>query len=406
MDGANSLPLRIDRAQQPLRAALRRPAGSPHRVHGLGAPPRRQKGSGREVDRARLHSARRVAPTSSPTPCKRLSGEATHLYVDGRQYWYSLIPNVTRIAADRANSNYKDIDADDEVRRRIDAQRDRGSFAAVQVFAEGPGDVPDNDDGVRLVVLEPDATHSPNDANSPAVALAGKILAQRDAGPRLNRNLVVFVAAAANRLAELRAAARLYLAWKSIVADQESMNLTPHQLRQAESKLQETSKQVDSLIGETFTLTLTPSQSPGTSEIDWPTTRATAVGGPRRAGSASKLVSEEKLIATYSGVRIRMDLDRREPMDRPRRHGGAQAVGDLHPVPPHAQARQPRRALQRDRQQGRRPSPGKRTPSPTPRPTTATAGWGCTPTTRYPQLPAACLVHPDRVPADARTAGA
>ena len=142
----------------------------------------------------------------------------------------------------------------------------------------------------------------------PAVALAGKILAQRDAGPRLNRNLVVFVAAAANRLAELRAAARLYLAWKSIVADQESMNLTPHQLRPAESKLQETSKQVDSLIGETFTLT--PSQSPGTSDIDWQTTRATAAGDLASRVS-QKLVSEEKLIATYSGVRIRMDLDRR-----------------------------------------------------------------------------------------------
>ena len=309
VDGANSLPLRIDRDNSHFGrlSAARRAARTVY----MGSAPRPDGRRGVDEKSIVLGCTQPgESPRQFADALKRLSGEATHLYVDGRQYWYSLIPNVTRLAADRANSNYKDIDADDEVRSRIDAQRDRGSFASVQVFAEGPGDVPDNDDGVRLVVLEPDATHSPNDANSPAVALAGKILAQRDAGPRLNRNLVVFVAAAANRLTELRAAARLYLAWKSIVADQESMNLTPHQLRQAESKLQETSKQVDSLIGETFTLTLTPSQSPGTSEIDWPTTRATAAGD--LAGRVSqKLVSEEKLIATYSGVRIRMDLDRR-----------------------------------------------------------------------------------------------
>ena len=199
---------------------------------------------------------------------------------------------------------------DDETHARITAQRDRGAFTAVQVFAEGPGDVPDNDDGVRLVILKPNATHSPNDANSPAVALASLVLAQRDAGPRLNRNLVVFVAAAANRLAELRLAARRYLAWKSITGD-ESMNLTAHQKRQAETKMAETSTQVASLIAETFTLVLTPSQQPGTSDIEWQTIRANSAGD-LAARISRKLASEEKLIDTYSGVRIRMDLDRRD----------------------------------------------------------------------------------------------
>jgi hypothetical protein len=121
----------------------------------------------------------------------------------------------------------------------------------------------------------------------------------------------VFLAAAANRLAELRAAARLYLAWKSIVGDQ-SMNLTAHQQRQADSKLAETSEQVDSLIAETFTLALTPSRQPGRRDIQWQTTRvaAAAAGGLARRTS-DKLASEEKLICAYSGVRIRMDLDRR-----------------------------------------------------------------------------------------------
>src|SRR5690606_8272322 len=93
---------------------------------------------------------------------KRLSGVATHLYPDGNQYWYSLQPNVTRVAADRAASNFTDRDADDEIRRRLSEQRDRGAFTAAHVFAEGPGDVPDDDLGVRLVVLPTTVTHTAN----------------------------------------------------------------------------------------------------------------------------------------------------------------------------------------------------------------------------------------------------
>ena len=308
VDGANSLPLRIDRDNSHFGrlSAARRAARTVY----MGSAPRPDGRRGVDLKSVVLGCAQPgESPDQFADALRRLSGEATHLYVDGAQYWYSLIPNVTRIAADRAGSNYDDRDADDEVRRRIAAQRGRGDFSAVQVFAEGPGDVPDNDDGVRLVILQPDATHSPNDENSPAVALAERILAQRETGPRVNSNLVVFLAAAANRLAELRGATRMYLAWRSIVHDG-SMNLTAHQQRQADSKLAETSKQVDSLIAETFTLVLTPSKQPGTSAIEWQTTRATAVGDLAVRTSA-KLASEEKLIGTYSGVRIRMDLDRR-----------------------------------------------------------------------------------------------
>ena len=309
VDGANSLPLRIDQNHNHFGrlSATRRAARAVY----MGSAPRPDGRRGVDLKSVVLGCAQ---PGEShdqfADALRRLSGEATHLYVDGAQYWYSLIPNVTRIAADRAGSNYDHRDADDEVRHRIARQRDRGAFAAVQVFAEGPGDVPDNDDGVRLVILEPDATHSPNDDHSPAVQLAARILAQRDAGPRVNPNLVVFLAAAANRLAELRAAARMCLAWKSIVGDQ-SMNLTAHQQRQADSKLDETSKQVDSLIAETFTLAITPAKQPSNSDIEWQTTRVTAVGELAKRTS-DKLSSEEKLIGAYSGVRIRMDLDRRE----------------------------------------------------------------------------------------------
>jgi hypothetical protein len=169
--------------------------------------------------------------------------------------------------------------------------------------------VPDDDEGVRLVVLTPDVTHAGNDANSPAIDLAERILAQRDSGPRLNRNLLVFVAAGPNRLPELRAATRSYLAWRSIVEEHEQLDLTAHQRKQAASKVTETSQQVDSLIAETFTAVLTPSQAPGTSTIIWQVTKATTTGDIAIRVS-KKLATEEKLIAVYGGVRVKMDVDR------------------------------------------------------------------------------------------------
>ncbi len=308
VDGENALPLRIDKENKHFGriSATRRAARTVY----MSSAPRPDGSRGVDLKSVVLGCVQPGEPVPQfADALKRLSGQATHLYVDGSQYWYSLQPNVTRVAADRAASNYTDRDADDEVKARVATQTNRGNFSAIQIFAEGPGDVPDDDGGVRLVILAPDATHSANDENSPAINLATEILSQRDGGPRLNRNLLVFTAAAANRLTELRAAARSLLAWKSIVDDNVALDLTAHQKKQADSKVTETAQQVDSLIAETFTQVLTPTQEPGTADINWQTTRATSSGdiGDR---VSKKLATEEKLIAVYGGVRVRMDIDR------------------------------------------------------------------------------------------------
>ena len=308
VDGPNSLPLRIDNDAPHFGrlSATRRAARTVY----MGSAPRPDAKRGVDLKSVVLGCVQPGEPPGQfADALKRLSGEATHLYVDGNQYWYSLQPNVTRMAADRAASNYTDRDADDEVKRRLSRQRDRGNFAAVQVFAEGPGGVPDNDDGVRLVVLTPGATHSTGDKNSSAVELAGRILTQREGGPRLNRNLLVFTAAAANRLGELRTATRSHLAWCSIVDDSSSLDLTAHQASQAQTKKSDTSQQVDAMIAETFTQVLIPTQKPGTADVDWQTARA-STEGDIGARVSRKLASSEELIARLGGVRVRMDIDR------------------------------------------------------------------------------------------------
>ena len=127
VDGANSLPLRIDQNNSHFGrlSAARRAARAVY----MGSAPRPDGRRGVDLKSVVLGCAQ---PGESPgqfaDALRRLSGEATHLYVDGAQYWYSLIPNVTRIAADRAGSNYDDRDADDDVRGRIGQPARPGSL--------------------------------------------------------------------------------------------------------------------------------------------------------------------------------------------------------------------------------------------------------------------------------------
>ena len=55
---------------------------------------------------------------------------------------------------------------------------------------------------------------------------------------RLYRNTLVFLAADKARLQDLDEALRKFLAWKSILAEKETLNLDPHQVRQAETQMQ------------------------------------------------------------------------------------------------------------------------------------------------------------------------
>ena len=305
VDGENSLPLKLDQVYNHLGSlsAARRTA----RTIYMGSAPRNEGSRG--VDKKEIMIGC-IQPGEKPGPfndaLRHLSSEATHLYVDGEQYWYSPIANITRLARDRAESNYNDMDADDEVKRRLRIQKNFGSFSSVQIFAEGPGDVPDDDEAVRLVILSPRVTHSRNDEFSTAVKLADEILKQREAGPRTHRNLLVFVAASTDRLSELHSVARQFLAWKSI--NEEELD-SEHQRKQAQTKEAEMSQQVDSLIEETFIHVLTPRQKAGEAEIIWDMTVARARGEIAERVS-KKLESEEKLISQYSGIRVRMDLEK------------------------------------------------------------------------------------------------
>lgn len=165
-----------------------------------------------------------------------MASAATYLYQDGSHYWYSTQPTVTKLAEDRAEQLKREQDkvsAELEKRLRHDLTRS-GDFSRIHPMPHNGSDVPD-DMEARLVVLG-DAHPYTKESVSVAQVAAKEILENRGNAPRLYRNALVFLAADKTRLQDLEDATCKYLAWQSILNEQQSLNLTHYQIAQAETQ--------------------------------------------------------------------------------------------------------------------------------------------------------------------------
>ena len=268
VDGSNSLPLNIDNHVGNLGkfGATRRVA----RTIFLGSAPTHDAANrGLEDRRINLGC---VMPGETPAvfgdALRRLASNATYLYQDGTRYWYSTQPTVTKLAEDRAEQLRRDPEAViEEIRARVQkGVKELGAFSRVHVFPASSQDVPDDLDA-RLVVLGVDCPHSRDD-DTPALRRAREFLDNRGNSPRIYKNTLVFLAADQTRLQDLDEAVRMYLAWKSIVDDKETLDLSPQQVRQAENRLKSADGTVKARIPETFQWLLVPVQEdPGPASL-------------------------------------------------------------------------------------------------------------------------------------------
>lgn len=239
---------------------------------------------------------------------RRLTDAATYLYVDGRRYWYSTVPTVTRLAEDRA-TQYSEADVDDEIHRRlkVEAKKSRADFAKVHACVPST-DVPDEPEA-RLVILGPNFAHSAKSGDSAGRKEAAAILESRGNSPRGYKNSLVFLAPDATRLRELRQAVRQYLAWDSIWNDRETLNLDQFQTKQANAKRTSSDETVDGRIPETYQWLLVPGQPDPQKDAEWLEHR-TQGSDSLALRAAKKLKSEGLLMVQMAGVVLRLELDR------------------------------------------------------------------------------------------------
>ena len=311
VDGTNSLPLRLDAEVPNLgrHSACRRVARS---IYLGSAPIPAAANQGLEDRRIKLGCVIPGEPVAVfGDAMRRLGSVATYLYQDGTRYWYSTQPTVTNLADSRAEELRRDpARVSQEIERRLRTNLNtRGDFSRIHLFPSSGRDVQDDTDA-GFVVLSPDHPHTrEGDADSRGVVAARSILEARGNAPRLFRNTLVFLAADDTRLQDLEESARRYLAWQSILADREALDLPPHQVRQAESQRAAADGTVDARIGETYQWLLVPIQTNPQAGVEWRSIRLTMQGALAERASR-RMRNDELLVLTFAGTRLRMELDR------------------------------------------------------------------------------------------------
>ncbi len=308
VDGPSSLPLKID-AEQPNLGKLHATRRVARTIYLGSAPTAAAAHRGLEDRRVKLGC---VMPGESPAvfgdALRRLAAAATYLYQDGPRFWYATQPTVTKLAEDRAEQLKRDPDKVAEEldkRLRVDLRK-TGDFARIHPLPRSGADVPD-DLEARLVVLPAEQSYT-KEPGSAGEAAARAILESRGNAPRLYRNTLVFLAADKVRLQDLDEAVRRFLAWESILAEKEALNLDPHQVRQAETQKQAADGAVTARVPETYQWLLVPEQVNPQAAITWQAIRLS--GSEALAVRASKkLRHDESLVLSLGSTILRKHLD-------------------------------------------------------------------------------------------------
>jgi hypothetical protein len=307
VDGANSLPLSLDRDNPNLGrySACRRVSRT---IYMGSAPTLRAAHKGiddRQVKLGCVQPGEAVATFGDAL--RRLTDSATYLYVDGRRYWFSTQPTVTRLADDRAGQLAEDHISDEIIKRLREQARTRADFSKVHSCVPS-SDIPDEREA-RLVVLSPEFPHANKDENSPARREAAAILDARGSSPRNYKNTLVFLAGDVNRVRELEQSVRQFLAWTSIFDDRATLNLDEFQKRQAETKKKNADESVDLRISEAYQWLLVPAQPDPKGSVAWTDLKVNGTDS-LATRAAKKLKNEESLLIQMGGVRLRAELDR------------------------------------------------------------------------------------------------
>ena len=179
----------------------------------------------------------------------RMSGSLYFLYVDNGRYYFHAEENLNRIAVDRAGSlGPQEINSHILSVLREEVYQTYGRRSEVIVLDDSV-EVPEAEH-VRLVILPPHkALPSRSKETDHASEEALRILKHRDAGPRVRRNALLFLAAREDDIRALRNRVGTYLAWESIVNGESRIeNLRGDRLRQTRASLNSAVRDVRSTL--------------------------------------------------------------------------------------------------------------------------------------------------------------
>lgn len=308
VDGTNSEPGRIDTERPALgqRSLTKRLARA---VFFGSVPTIGSAHKGMEAQRVFLGTA---APGDVPgnfnTALIQLGDRATYFYSGQGKYWYDLQANITRRARDQAERMPRE-DVWAEITRRLSTQgHHRGNFAGVHVCPQESSDIPDTDEA-RLVILPPRFAHSRKDSESTALDFARKATEDKGSAHRTYRNMVVFLAADSDRLAELETSVRDYLGWHSVLSSHD-LDLTQNQRNQAEERRKSAATQAESRLFTTYLWVLLPTAPDPAAPFGVEATKAEGQTQALAERVSKRLGNDAELYTQQAAQLVRLSLNR------------------------------------------------------------------------------------------------
>ncbi len=308
IDGEESRPYAIDKSVPMLGqiAACRRVARSVF----IGSAPAAGAQGTRGLEEVRIRLA--VAQPGEQVALfgdalRRMSNQLTFLYNEGSRYWYDTRPTVNRMAQDRAQ-NLPPEEVQGEIVDRIRALKpNRDQFPVAHLAPAGSADIAD-EPRARVVVLDPSFAHKRGSNDSEAIRKAAEFVETRGTAARLYRNMLVFIAPDAGDVVSLEKAMREYLAWASIEAEKDTLNLDGQQRKQVSTNLKRADETVNARLQETYSWLIVPAQSDPTGRIEL---RPTRMSGSENYFERAfrKLRQDGALIQRWSPENLRIELD-------------------------------------------------------------------------------------------------
>jgi hypothetical protein len=311
VDGDGSTPFRIDQTTPNLGqiSATRRVARA---VFMATAPMEGSQNQGLDTKQVILGVCQpHERPIQFEDALRRLSNQAKFLHSNMGGAWYSRSPSINRLASDRASTQEEALvvlEIDKLLGGYIRSLKDKGPFGSLQVTPGGSADVPDEAEGVRLVVLGYAHPHNGKNGSS-AVAEAKDVFLTRGKAPRVYRNTLLFLAADQTAAAGVNEAMRKKLAWESILGDKDGLNLLQSDIALAKRNLEEAERTLDVRLREAWCHLILPVQDTPQDEVSWETTKVVAQDGIL-AQLGKKLVSTEGVFVEIGARRLFSALSR------------------------------------------------------------------------------------------------
>jgi len=143
---------------------------------------------------------------------------------------------------------------------------------------------------------------------------AQEILDSKGTGPRLYKNMLIFLAPDDSGIRSCLLSLRLLKAWQSVLDDEEQLGLDTVQKRQAKDALEKADRTVDAQIGEAYCWIHVPHQEvsaeDGPTEVQWEISRLSGGQGGVLARVSQKVTKDQQLITAWSPLPLKLELDR------------------------------------------------------------------------------------------------